>query len=96
MSGAAQTGLRYLPGVVTLELDRARCNGCGVCLQVCPHGVLVRDKPAVAIRDRDACMECGACVVNCEPGALCVTPGVGCAWAILRGWLRRSEPTCSC
>jgi NAD-dependent dihydropyrimidine dehydrogenase PreA subunit len=46
--------------------------------------------------DRDACMECGACSLNCAAGAIEVTPGVGCAAAIINGWLTRSEPSCGC
>lgn len=32
-------GLKYLPNVVTLELDQERCIGCNRCIEVCPHGV---------------------------------------------------------
>jgi len=31
--------LRYLENVVTLQLDTETCNGCGMCVNVCPHGV---------------------------------------------------------
>ena len=33
----------YLPEVVDLELDSARCNGCGLCLKVCPHAVFAKN-----------------------------------------------------
>jgi NAD-dependent dihydropyrimidine dehydrogenase PreA subunit len=89
-------GLRYIEGVATLTLDEARCTGCGVCLEVCPHAVFALDRAPVSIVDRDACMECGACAINCSAGALSVEAGVGCASAILKGWLTRSEPTCGC
>ena len=32
----------YLKDVVTLRLDLEKCTGCGQCLMVCPHAVLVR------------------------------------------------------
>jgi ferredoxin len=87
---------RYLKNVATLAADRAKCNGCGICLDVCPHDVLeIRDK-SIAIRDRDACMECGACARNCPLGAITVESGVGCAAAIIWGALTGTEPTCDC
>ncbi|MDP2233115.1 MAG: 4Fe-4S binding protein, partial [Actinomycetota bacterium] len=54
-------GLRYIDGVVTLELDRDACSGCTMCIAVCPHAVLAMDDDKRArIVDRDACIECGA------------------------------------
>lgn len=88
--------LRYIEDAVTLELDADKCNGCRMCLAVCPQAVFaVMDKRAVII-NRNACMECGACALNCEPGALTVRSGVGCAAGIIAGKLRGTEPTCGC
>lgn len=89
-------GLRYLPEVVTLELDREACTGCGTCMTVCPHEVFQLEGKKIQIRDRDACMECGACSTNCSEGALAVEAGVGCAAGIIYGALRGTEPTCDC
>jgi NAD-dependent dihydropyrimidine dehydrogenase PreA subunit len=89
-------GLRYLRGVATLQLDVARCNGCMICLQVCPHPVFARDDKKVRIVDHDACMECGACALNCPEGALTVNAGVGCAAAVITGAIRGTEPNCCC
>ncbi|MFC2091695.1 4Fe-4S binding protein [Elusimicrobiota bacterium] len=33
------SGLKYLKNVVTLKMDHAKCVGCGMCLEVCPHAV---------------------------------------------------------
>ena len=88
--------LRYLKNVSSLRLAADLCSGWGACLQVCPHAVLRRADRRVEIRDLDACMECGACARNCPTGALTVRSGVGCASAVLTGWLYRSEPTCDC
>jgi ferredoxin len=88
--------LRYIEDVVTLELDRERCNGCGTCVAVCPHAVFVLRDGRAFLADRGACMECGACALNCVPGAIGVEPGVGCAQAIINGWLTGSEPNCDC
>jgi len=29
----------YLRDVVTLQLHEEKCNGCGMCIKVCPHAV---------------------------------------------------------
>jgi NAD-dependent dihydropyrimidine dehydrogenase PreA subunit len=56
--------------------------------------VLAVHNGTAEIVDRDGCMECGACALNCPEGALSVRSGVGCAYALLKGKLRGSEPTC--
>jgi len=89
-------GLRYIPDVASLRLDEDRCNGCGFCQAVCPHAVFKIDGKRAEIVDRDACIECGACALNCSPGAISVHAGVGCASAIIRGWVTGSEPNCCC
>jgi hypothetical protein len=41
-------------------------------------------------------MECGACALNCAAGAIEVHAGVGCAAAIIKGWITGGEPNCDC
>ena len=88
------TTLQYLKGVVTLQLDPDRCVGCGMCVEVCPHGVFVLAEKQARIEDRDACMECGACARNCPVEAISVEAGVGCATGVIMGALRGTEPCC--
>jgi NAD-dependent dihydropyrimidine dehydrogenase PreA subunit len=88
--------LLYLPDVVTLKLDPAKCNGCGMCVKVCPHAVFEMVEKKANIVDRDFCMECGACAMNCSEDAISVRAGVGCAAGIIQGILRNTEPTCGC
>jgi len=68
---------KYLKDVVTLRLDNNKCTGCGICTNVCPHGIfqMVNGKAQIAYKDR--CIECGACAKNCAFGAVIVNPGVG-------------------
>ncbi len=79
----------YLKDVSTLRVDREKCVGCGMCLHVCPHAVLVLSDGKISIIDRDACMECGACAMNCPVEAIAVQAGVGCAQAVINSLLGR-------
>lgn len=85
---------RYLKNVVTLQLDQSKCNGCGVCIDVCPQQVFTLAEKVSSITDRDACMECGACARNCAFSALSVRAGVGCAAAIINVILGRTDQPC--
>jgi NAD-dependent dihydropyrimidine dehydrogenase PreA subunit len=87
---------RYLKNVVTLSLDSGKCTGCGVCRDVCPHGVFGSEEGKARIIDRDLCMECGACALNCPVKALEVNAGTGCAAAFIFSWFTGKEPSCGC
>ncbi len=89
-------GFLYLTGVVTLELDSAKCKGCLMCMEVCPHAVFDVEHKKAVILHKDLCMECGACAKNCKEGAITVKSGVGCAAGIINGLIRGTEPTCDC
>jgi ferredoxin len=84
----------YLRDVVTLKLDEAKCTGCGMCLEVCPHEVFKMNTRHVEIQNRDACMECGACSRNCPSEAIAVQTGVGCAAAVINSMLGRTNQPC--
>jgi len=87
---------RYLKDVTTLALNAGKCVGCGMCADICPHGVFeIKDRKA-QITDKDLCMECGACALNCPADAIEVRAGVGCAAAIIKSWFTGGEPTCGC
>lgn len=94
---------KYLKNIVTLKLETEKCTGCGMCADVCPHGVFEIDThlqhgalKKARIADRDSCMECGACEKNCPSAAISVNAGVGCAAAIINGILSGTEPSCDC
>ena len=89
--------MRYLKNVVTLELNRNKCLGCNMCVNVCPHRVFsIGDDCKAEIVDKDACMECGGCAKNCPTRAINVKTGVGCAVAVIKGWVNGTEPNCDC
>lgn len=75
----------------TLELRRELCNGCGMCVEVCPHAVFAIENRQASLPGYAACMECGACEINCPTGAITVDSGVGCATAMFIAALKGSE-----
>lgn len=87
---------KYIKNVATLKLNLEICTGCGVCTNVCPHNVLSMGDGKIQIENKDACIECGACAKNCPFSALSVEQGVGCAAAIIKGFLTGTEPSCDC
>jgi NAD-dependent dihydropyrimidine dehydrogenase PreA subunit len=88
--------LKYLRNVVSLHIDSALCTGCGLCVEVCPRGVLLMEGGLARITDRDLCIECGACALNCAFDAIRAGRGVGCAAAVIGSMRRGSEPECGC
>ncbi len=84
----------YLKDVVTLDHKPEKCNGCGVCLSVCPRAVLRRSNGKIEIGERDSCIECGACQRNCPQGAVTVRAGVGCAAAIINQMIAKKGACC--
>lgn len=78
----------------TLEYDQRRCIGCGMCVDVCPHGVFAMEGREARVARRPACIECGACQMNCPAEAISVDSGVGCATAFIYGILSGTEPNC--
>lgn len=88
------SSLYYLANVSTLQLSRDKCIGCGICEIVCPHRVFTILENKAKITDLNRCIECGACSTNCPVAAIQVKAGVGCAWAIINGWLTGKEASC--
>jgi NAD-dependent dihydropyrimidine dehydrogenase PreA subunit len=91
--------MTYLKNVTSLKYDPEKCTGCERCTEVCPHRVFKMENNRAVITDRDRCMECGACASNCAYGAISVNPGVGCAYAMIKGLLRygdMDQAECGC
>jgi NAD-dependent dihydropyrimidine dehydrogenase PreA subunit len=88
--------LRYLKNVVSLTLNKDKCIGCGMCIEVCPHAVFRIKGKKAEIVDKDSCMECGACTMNCPGNAIHVNSGVGCAAAVYGSMISKNPITCEC
>ena len=87
---------KYLKNVTTLSYTEGKCSGCGICTEVCPHGVFDLSGGKARIIEKDSCIECGACALNCPAKAIEVNAGTGCATAVIIGWLTGKDPSCGC
>ena len=58
------------------EIDQNRCNGCGICVDVCPLDVIRMDERGekAIIRYPDDCHTCFECEMNCTLEAIYVHP----------------------
>jgi Fe-S-cluster-containing hydrogenase component 2 len=50
-------------------IDKARCNGCGVCVTACPQDAIVLEAETAEIRE-ELCSGCGVCLSVCPEGAI--------------------------
>lgn len=83
--------MKYLDDVVTLKYDENKCIACKKCSEVCPHRVFIMEKNKAVLSNKNACIECGACMMNCPTNAIIVDQGVGCASAIISGFIKRNK-----
>ena len=61
-----------LDRAVTTTIDEELCNGCGLCVQVCPKDTItMRGKKAVVTGNLS--LNCGHCVAACPTGAIRVS-----------------------
>jgi NAD-dependent dihydropyrimidine dehydrogenase PreA subunit len=69
-----ERGLTKGPGRFKVVVDPERCNGCSICLDVCPRGVYKLDKETrkAAVLDTEKCENCTACFKQCPKDAISI------------------------
>ena len=59
-----------------IDIFKAWCKACGICVAFCPRGVLVIDEEGYPlVNDLDACTGCGWCEIRCPDFAITVKDG---------------------
>ncbi len=51
------------------ETDREKCNGCGLCVEICPVQA-IKMEGDFPIVDKDWCIGCGVCAIPCPSAAV--------------------------
>lgn len=55
--------------IAMLYVDENRCSGCGVCVNVCPHGAIAIEDGKASIT-QSLCNHCEACAAACPERAI--------------------------
>ncbi len=53
-----------------IKIDEDKCNGCGLCLQVCTCGALTMVGQRIKVVETEGCHWCTQCEVVCPQGAI--------------------------
>jgi 2-oxoglutarate ferredoxin oxidoreductase subunit delta len=54
-------------------INAAWCKGCGICIELCPKGALVKDNKEKAVwQYPEKCNSCGLCELRCPDLAIII------------------------
>ena len=67
-----ERGLTKGPGRFKVVVDPEGCDGCGICLDVCPRGVYELESEKAVVSDAEKCENCTACFKQCPPQAISI------------------------
>ncbi len=63
--------------IETPQIDHNKCNGCGLCIDVCAHAVLTLVDRIATVVEADQCDWC----TDCE--AVCAYDAIACSYEIV-------------
>jgi 2-oxoglutarate ferredoxin oxidoreductase subunit delta len=56
-----------------IDIYKAWCKGCGICVAFCPTGALAKDEAGIPyVKDIGKCISCGWCEIRCPDFAITV------------------------
>jgi 2-oxoglutarate ferredoxin oxidoreductase subunit delta len=56
-----------------IDIYKAWCKACGICVAFCPTGTLAKDETgAPYVKDPEKCAKCGLCELRCPDFAITV------------------------
>ncbi len=59
-----------------IDIYKAWCKACGICVAFCPTGALAKDEAnSPYVKDLDKCIGCGWCEIRCPDFAITVEQG---------------------
>lgn len=58
-----------LIGASRPQINKEKCNRCGVCLRICEESAITAREGRIVI-DLEKCLFCGSCIRNCPIGAI--------------------------
>lgn len=61
----------------SIQVKDGWCQGCAICVEFCPDGVLVMDGSKVKVANPKACRGCTLCELMCPDFAITVTKSGG-------------------
>jgi len=59
-------------GEIGLRVIEKWCKGCVICVDMCPHDVLVMENGIVKVDDIEKCTACNICELHCPDFAIVV------------------------
>jgi MinD superfamily P-loop ATPase len=63
------------------EIDRDKCDGCGLCIEVCSCRVLVLVDDVVEVKERIGCQQCSKWCTMCE--MVCPVGAIQCPFEVI-------------